>query len=910
MGTAGYMSPEQVRGEKLDTRTDLFSFGLILYEMATGSRPFQGRTAMELGAAILRDAPTPLPATVPSSLRAVILRCLEKSPDARYQSAGEVSSALESVGGSQHVLPSSPSLVKSGAVRWLFLAIPLLLILTLLAFNWRGLRERFFHSRSAVVTPASAPAVKLRKSLAVLGFQNASKRTETAWLSTALTEMLATELSAGDKLRIIPAENVARMERDLSLPETNALASDTLKRVHNYLGNDLILNGGYTTLGHAAGGALRLDVQLQDATTGETVASFAEAGSEVNLFDLVSRVGADLRHRLGIGEVAAVDAAEVQASYPEASDVVRLYAEGIARLRDLNARQALDPLQKAIAADPKFPMAHYALASAWSQLGFDDKAKDEAKLAFELSGSLSRQDRMLVEARYREMTQDWPVAIDVYRNLAGFFPDNPEYSLRLASAQIRGGKAKDALKTIAALKQLPPPENEDPRISLQEAGALRWLGDPKGMLAASLTAANQAETRGAKFVEASARLSEGSAYFNLGEKDKALAAWEESRGIWASADYSGEVAKTTLNTGIVFHDMGNVPEARKRYEEALSIWRTSGNKAGQLNALANLANLLVEQGDLAGAKKMQLEVLAIAHELGGTDALTLLDLSDVQIALGDVAGAFANSSEAEKMARENGNRLTLPVALAHIAEIQLLRGELKEATKSAQQALDITRQTGDKPHASLALTTLGEIQLDEGNLGEARKNLQEAAQVRNEIGETSNAASTNLLLCTVSIEEGHPADAERIARQVLEEFRKEGHPDDEISAETSLLQALLAQNKLADAESELEKARALSSKSQNVLLRLELKIVDAQIQAASGKPEAALQNLSTAASDTAKYGFQPDKFKALLAHGEIALHSGNVAPGRSELTAVRADAATEGFNLIAQQATAALNKKP
>jgi TolB-like protein len=213
--------------------------------------------------------------------------------------------------------------------RWLLLSAPLLFITLLLAFNWRGSRDWLFHPRSKAVAPVSVPSAKLRKSVAVLGFQNASKRDETEWLSTALSEMLATELSAEEKLRMIPAENVARMERDLSLAETDTLASDTLKRVHNYVGSDLILVGSYTTLGKVPGGQLRLDVRLQDATTGETIAAVAEAGSEINLFDLVSRVGSDLRHRLGIGEVAPVDAAGVQASYPTAPEAVRLYAKGV-----------------------------------------------------------------------------------------------------------------------------------------------------------------------------------------------------------------------------------------------------------------------------------------------------------------------------------------------------------------------------------------------------------------------------------------------------------------------------------------------------------------------------------------------------------------------------------------------------
>jgi serine/threonine protein kinase/Tol biopolymer transport system component len=94
MGTAGYMSPEQVRGERLDARTDLFSFGLILYEMATGSHPFRGSTAADLTAAILNDTPAPLPATIPAGLSILIMHCLEKSRDDRYQQASELRADL------------------------------------------------------------------------------------------------------------------------------------------------------------------------------------------------------------------------------------------------------------------------------------------------------------------------------------------------------------------------------------------------------------------------------------------------------------------------------------------------------------------------------------------------------------------------------------------------------------------------------------------------------------------------------------------------------------------------------------------------------------------------------------------------------------------------------------------------
>ena len=97
IGTSAYMAPEQLRGEAADMRSDVWSLGVMLYEMTTGARPFQARTDVELGSAILKDSSPPLPEKVSAELKTIVARCLEKQPERRYQRAGEVFAALEAI---------------------------------------------------------------------------------------------------------------------------------------------------------------------------------------------------------------------------------------------------------------------------------------------------------------------------------------------------------------------------------------------------------------------------------------------------------------------------------------------------------------------------------------------------------------------------------------------------------------------------------------------------------------------------------------------------------------------------------------------------------------------------------------------------------------------------------------------
>src|SRR5713226_4345202 len=239
-GTLHYLAPEALRGKGMDSRSDTWALGVLLYEMATGRLPFEGQTGFELSAAILREPPAPMPPRVSAGLRAVILHCLSKEPGQRYQRSSEVGAALQALQSEKEVPPVP--IGDSREFPWRGWALAVLAMLALLiVLSW----PRFKRWRAG-------PSNEFRRSVAVLGFKNVSGRAEAAWISPALSEMLTTELAAGEKLRTISGENVARAKADLSISDSDGLATDTLQRVSKNLGSDLVVLGSYVDLGQEA----------------------------------------------------------------------------------------------------------------------------------------------------------------------------------------------------------------------------------------------------------------------------------------------------------------------------------------------------------------------------------------------------------------------------------------------------------------------------------------------------------------------------------------------------------------------------------------------------------------------------------------------------------------------------------
>ncbi len=760
--------------------------------------------------------------------------------------------------------------------------------------------------------PPLALSLPPRRSIAVLGFRNLSDRPEEGWISTALAEMLSTELEAGEKLRLVSGEDIARTKLDLPLADADSLSRDTLARLHKDLNSDLIVLGSYTALGEKPGTRIRLDLRLQDTVAGETIADVAVVGGEADLFDMVTQAGSQLREKLGVEAVSPVEEVSIRGSLPSNRDAVRLYSEGLARLRVFDALDARDLLQRAIAADPKYSLAHSALAEAWSRLGYDKKARQEAQQAYDLSTNLSREDKLVVEGRYRDIDHQYPTAIDVYRALFTLFPDNVDYGLKLADVQARGHKGNDSLTTVESLRKLPAPTSEDPRIELAESTGWRVLGDFKHQEAPLNRAVEKARTQGARLILAKALEDQATLFNFLGRAQDAIALCRESKDIYAAAgDRQGEGRALRVSADILSNS-GDLPGAIRLYQQAQPIFQKIGSEGGVASVDNNLGSVYEREGDLATAERMYREAQASFRLLDDNARLAVVtgNVGRDRMEQGDLPAAIHLYQEQLQLG-DPSNTENAALAGYGIAYALQLQGDLAGAREGFERSVKLWQEKSNRNAAAHALMSLASVQLEQADFAGSRKAYEQALAIRTAAGDTLAIAETQLALADLSLEEARsPAEQEAAARQALEVFQTQQVRDNESGAWCVLARALIAQGKAAAAKDAVQHARSLSAKSQNPGIRWQTALTAAQIEIADkdlphSAGIAASKELAAIITKARELGYAEVELEARLALAEIEMKSGQATAGREHLTAIEADAKTKGCNLVARKADAA-----
>jgi tetratricopeptide (TPR) repeat protein/DNA-binding winged helix-turn-helix (wHTH) protein len=792
------------------------------------------------------------------------------------------------------------------------LAAAVCLALTLgLASVLGGVRQRLsFHNATV---KASKP-LAVRPSIAVLGFKNLSGRNDEEWLSTALSEMLDAELASGQKVRMIAGENVARMKMDLALPQDDAYAADTLLKIRSNLGSDMVVVGSYLALGQSSQRKIRVNLQLQDARTGDTLAAVSEDGTEDSLPELISRTGDKVRQILKIGDVLPGDTRQIRAALPENPGAARFYAEGLVKLRSFDVTGARDSFERAVVADPKHALSHAALSECWWSLGFDAKAREEGDKALALSANLSREDQLAVEARYRWSAHQWQRAVEIYKTLWEVFPDNLDYGVNLARVEAQAGLGKEALSTVEDLAKNPLAAT-DPRVDLAEASAADKVGDLHREERAAARAAEKGKQTGNRILTGRAMLTQGSALSALGENEQAVATLTQAKAIFFQVGDQQGVGRVLNNLSIIERHQGKLDEAEKHIVSALEIFQRAGSKQGAVMAFNNLSNVYWEQGKIPKAVSAQQESLRLSRELN--------DKLHQSVSLGNIAGLLqlqGKLGEARQyyeqslhLDQEMGDKEGIGLVLGNMADLLTRQGDLATARKFAEEAQKVDQESGVKTLEGYAFYQLAQVLDAGGDSAAAKDKFEQSARIRHEIQEVVTEAESRLALGRLQFESQDAKAAEETARGVISVFQKTKSTDNEALSHSLLAMALCRQARFSEAQQSLRRSRNLLPNTVDVAVRLQVELENAFVagmsnlatrgeSANSRELDRALKDLASVEERARGFGYLGIELEARLRQGELELRAGSAGLAHTRLRSLESDARAKGFRSVANQA--------
>lgn len=894
LGTPAYMSPEQIEGKPATIASDVYSLGLVMYELLTGAQPFEGDSAFQIALNKLRESPTS-PSTrvrgLPLLWDQTILRCLEKDPADRFDDVTRIPAVLS---GEARLGWRPLRLLRRRRGPAAAVAVTALIVVGAAAvWLWRWM--------AADIGPVGE--IELRRSVAVLGFENVTGDATADWVATALGLFVTTELGADGEVRAVPNESVVKARRELAIEHVTTLAPETLDRLHVRLATDLVVLGSVSVLGAGDETTVRLDARVQQTAGGDPVILPPITGSPGDLGEIARRAATEIRRRFDIATTAAS-----AGGYPSDPEAARLYAQGVERLRGYDPRSAKQLLQRAAEADPGSPLVWLELAAAWQQLGFGENAVEAAARARQLSGALDQDLRLRIEGQYQHLMGDYEGAVETYRSLWLLHPDSLEYGLRLASNLIEAGRATEALGTIAQLRELPKPLSDDPRIDLAEADAAGELGDARREVEAAERVVAASLDLGSTSLEADGRLRLGAGLRALGELDRSIEELETARGRYAAIGNRSGEAGAVYGVALAHLTAGRIDEAERRALEALEIARAVGSRVNEGDALNLLGSIGLHRGDMTAA----LDAFSAALELqaatgnrrGEADALNNLAL--VQMWTGRLVESVDSFTQARARYRELDNPLKEATVVMNLARIDAARGDLDGARRLFEEASGLFRLHEATEPLAEALFGLGEVLLMQGDLQGARARHSEALEIRGD-RRLGTAAESRFALAGVTLAEASLGkrsyhDAVDELTEVIEDLEKSERSAAVADALNYLAEAQIGAGELGAASASLDRISKLDDHA-NPVTRMVLEINRARIAVRQNRLTDAVAMLERVIDEAQVSSSHGVELEARLALAEAAAAAGDRQRALRLLEQLRRSAAARGWQLAAAKAT-------